>query len=421
MAHPLIATLKSLKGNPRGVVLTEPLWGISYNLFAPYVSLYMLSLGMTDRLIGLTVSISMILQIVWSLLGGITTDKMGRKRATLVFDLLSWSVPCLVWAVAQNFTYFLVAAIFNSTWRISMTAWTCLLVEDSEPRQLVDIYSWIYISGLLAAFFAPLAGLLVQTFSLVPTMRGLYLLAVVMMTAKFFIMNGMVTETAQGRVRMHETRHQRLREILGEYRQIFARMLAAPRTLAALGILAVMTIASTINGSFWSIIAAEKIGIPLDRLAYYPFARSILMLVFYFLVIPRISGKPFKRPMLAGFCAYLLSHLVLVLVPQKSYLLLLVSVLLEACAVAVLSPFLDRLVAVSIEPEERARILSLVYVAVIMLSSPFGWIAGTLSSINRALPFVLTMSLFALGALLVWLASRFPEPVVEEEILLTTE
>ena len=36
--NPLISTLKNLRGNPRACVYTEPLWGIPYNLFAPYAS-----------------------------------------------------------------------------------------------------------------------------------------------------------------------------------------------------------------------------------------------------------------------------------------------------------------------------------------------------------------------------------------------
>jgi hypothetical protein len=45
-------------------------------------------------------------------------------------------------------------------------------------------------------------------------------------------------------------------------------------------------------------------------------------------------------------------------------------------------------------------------VALIVLISPFGWIAGQLSAIDRALPFALNMGLFAIGAGLVWVIGR---------------
>jgi hypothetical protein len=47
-----------------------------------------------------------------------------------------------------------------------------------------------------------------------------------------------------------------------------------------------------------------------------------------------------------------------------------------------------------------------IYVALIVLISPFGWIAGQLSAIDRALPFALNMGLFAVGVGLVWLIGR---------------
>ena len=55
--HSLFTTLQNLKGNPRGCVYTEPLWGIPFNLYVPYVSVYMLALGVSKEQIGLIASI----------------------------------------------------------------------------------------------------------------------------------------------------------------------------------------------------------------------------------------------------------------------------------------------------------------------------------------------------------------------------
>jgi MFS family permease len=217
--HSLIATLKSLTGNPRGCVYNEPLWGIPFNLYAPYISIYMLALGLSDKQIGLTVSISWGFQIFLALLSGVVTDKLGRRLTTLIFDILAWSVPSLISAVAQNYWYFLAAAIINSFWRIPLNSWTCLLVEDADQDQLVDIYTWIYIANQLVGFVAPLTGVLISMFSLIPTMRGLYVFAAIMFTVKAVVTYQMTQETAQGKIRLHETRHQ----------SIFSRTYANPK------------------------------------------------------------------------------------------------------------------------------------------------------------------------------------------------
>jgi len=165
--HSLITSLRSLTGNPRGCVYTELLWGIPFNLYAPYVSIYMIALGLSDADIGLIVSISWGFQVIFALLSGIITDKMGRRQTTLIYDILAWAVPALVAALAQDFWYLLIAGIINSTWRITMNSWTCLLVEDAEPEQLVDIYTWISISNQIVGFIAPLAGIAIGIFTLV--------------------------------------------------------------------------------------------------------------------------------------------------------------------------------------------------------------------------------------------------------------
>ena len=265
--HSLITTLKSLRGNPRGCVYTEPLWGVPFNLYAPYISIYMLALGLSDKHIGQIVSISWGFQIILALLSGVITDKLGRRRSTLVFDLLSWSVPAFISALAQNYWFFLAAAVINSAWRVSLNSWTCLLVEDADQSQLVDIYTWIYIANILVGFIAPLAGVLIGVFSLVPSMRGLYFFAAFMFTLKAFVTFRMTKETGQGQVRLQETDRQSVLVMLSEYKGVLRGILHNPQTLYTGAILVVLGISSVISGSFWAIIVTEKLLIPTRMLA----------------------------------------------------------------------------------------------------------------------------------------------------------
>jgi DHA1 family tetracycline resistance protein-like MFS transporter len=413
MAHPLFSALKHLKGNARGCVYTEPLWGIPFNLYAPYVSVYMLSFGLTDASIGLIISISLVFQFMFSLLSGAITDKLGRRRTTFIFDMISWSIPCLIYAVAHNFAFFLAAALVNSMWRITMNSWSCLLVEDTDSKQLLDIYTWIYISGLLVGFVSPLAGLLIKTYSLVPTMRALYLFAFVMYTLKFVVMNEMVTETKHGLIRMEETKHQSLFSLLSEYRDVFKQILRAPHTLYTIGIMLALSACQTVNGTFWSILVTKKLMIPAQDLAIYPFFRSAVMLIFYFFVMPRIKEMKFRNPMLIGAAGFLFSQALLITIPQQSYWLLGVSTLLDAVSLSTVSILIDRMVAITVDAKERARILAIIYVMVISFTSPFGWIAGLLSEVNRNLPFIMNMVIITFGGVLVFLAARHADQQVE--------
>jgi hypothetical protein len=96
------------------------------------------------------------------------------------------------------------------------------------------------------------------------------------------------------------------------------------------------------------------------------------------------------------------------------------SVVLEALALSLVSPMTESLLALSMESQERARVSAMVYVALIVMVSPFGWIAGQLSALDRALPFALNTFLFGLGIVLVWVIGRpsflpaAPQPVQQE-------
>lgn len=403
MSETLVGTLRGLRGNARGAIITEPLWGIPFNLFAPYASVYMLALGLRDSQVGMVTSVAMAGQVVMALLAGVIIDKMGRKRATLVFDILAWSIPCLLWACAQDIRWFIAAGLVNSLRKVPDISWNCLLVEDSDPEDLMHIYALSFIAGQMSVFFAPVAGVLITHFTLVPSVRGMYVLACVMMTTKFIVLNGMVSETRQGAVRMAETRGRSVVSLLGEYRGVLRQIRSAPHTLLTIALMVVVSIVTVVQGTFWSIIVTERIHIPAGHIALYPFARSLIMLGFLFLVVPRLRGVCFGRPMMLAFAGYAVSQIVLINVPERGYGWLLLSTVLEAGCYSVVATQVERLAVVNVDARERARIVAMAHLTVIACTTPFGWVAGMLSQSNRALPFVLNAALLTVG---IWVVRR---------------
>lgn len=404
--HPLLRTLLDLRGNPRACVYTEPLWGIPFNLYAPYISIYMLALGLSDVQIGLIASIGMAFQIVFAFLGGAITDKLGRRNATFIFDLISWCIPALVWALAQNFTHFLIAAIINSVWRVPATSWHCLLVEDAEQDQLIDIYAWIHISGLLAVFFAPLAGLLIARYQTVPTVRGLYLFTFFMMAVKIILLYIFSTETRQGEIRLNETKGQSIFVILKQYGGVVKQLINTPITVMMMFLILIRSITSLVNGTFWGIIVTERLNIPVENVALFPFVRSAVILLLFFFLVPKMNKISLEKPLVLGFLLFAASQFLLIITPINGYFLLIISTVLEAFSLALLNPILDSLFVINVDAQERARITAMIQVAAIALTSPFGWLAGILSETDRMLPFVMNIVLIILGGVLAYSISR---------------
>jgi len=303
--------------------------------------------------------------------------------------------------------FFVLAALMNSLYRISHTAWTCLMVEDAEERHLLHIWTWIMIFAVSSAFFAPLGGWFVERYGLIPAVRGLFVFGFIVLTAKFVVLYVYSHETVRGVQRMLETRHRSLTSLLGEYRGVLSQVLYSRPILAALSLMVITSIYITVSNNFWGVLFTGKLGFPSSQISTYVAVRSIIMTICFFLIGPRLTNlRHFRLPLWIGFAAFLLSQLLLVVMPPQAVLLLVVSVLLEAVASALVSPMTESLLALSMESDERARVSAMVYVALIVLISPFGWIAGQLSALDRSLPFALNTALFAIGIVLVWFIGR---------------
>lgn len=189
----------------------------------------------------------------------------------------------------------------------------------------------------------------------------------------------------------------------------------------ALSLMVITNIYSLINTNFWGVLFTGKLGFASSQISIYVALRSIIMTICFFLIGPRLTNVyRFRLPLWTGFSVFFVSQFLLVVMPAQAGLLLGVSVVLEAFAFALVSPMTESILAISLESNERARVSAMVYVTLIVFTSPFGWIAGQLSALNRSLPFVLTMALFAVGMVLVWLAGRpgfltlRAEPVVQD-------
>jgi len=407
--HPLINTLLTLRGNPRACVYTEPLWCIPHYLYIPFVSVYMSALFLTDSQIGLVASATMFFMAIFALLSGAITDKLGRKKTTLIFDILSWSIPCLLWAFSQNFWWFMVAAAFNGMMQITTNSWMCLLVEDAEKSAMVKIFSIIHIIGQMAVIFAPISAVLVNRFSVVPVMRGLYLFSFLSMTTKFIILFKFCGETEVGKVRKKETANMTIFKILSGYGQIFKRILESPGMMLALGISVIFNITSMILVNFFGLYTTGFLLIPEHFLAYYPIVRSVIIISFLYFVQPKLSRFGFKRPMLTGVLLYIASHAVLLTAPIENLIIPFVYIIVEACAYSLVMPNRDSIVVLLIDPDERARISSIMIVLTLCCSIPFGYLAGWLSDMDRRLPFMLGAALFMIVFVVICIGGKLME------------
>lgn len=396
----LIQTLKKLEGNPKYCVLTEPLWTIPYNLYLPYVSLYMYSFGINDAKIGLLLSIGMIFQVVAALFGGILTDKLGRRLTTLIFDIISWSIPTLLWAFAQNIWWFIAATILNSMWQVTNISWTCLLVEDCKESRLVNVYTWVQITGLLSVFFAPLTSFFVKEYSMQSTIRIVYLITSLSMTLKFIILYVKGHETAMGKQRQQQSKDRSILSMFKEYTQVFRKIFHHPQTFLIIALIVLYRSSELIHQSFFGLLVTQDLRIPAEYLAIFPMLKAIITLIIFFLLQNFFNRFPVKKVTEWGLLTLILSLIILILAPAQNLSYIFLHTFLYAVAFALIAPRLDSMLAWFVDKQDRARTLGIIYTLTITFAAPFPWLSGILSGINRHWPFIASIILITLALFL---------------------
>ncbi|GGR47448.1 MFS family permease [Nocardioides luteus] len=416
-------TLLHLRGNPRACVWTEPMWGLSMALVLPYLSVFMLVLGLEDAQIGLLATVGMVSQVAFGLAGGIITDRMGRRLTTALFDVIAYVIPCLIWAVAQDFWAFLAASLLNGALQVTQNAWDCLLVEDAERDQITGIYSLVRVASDFSALFAPIAAFMVARFGLEPAVRVLFVNAAVVMLAKAVLLYAYSTETRRGRMRMAETRSVSLWRLFAGYGDAVRLLARSHGSLLALAIATLVAAVTLVNGTFWQVLVSRHLLVPDPVLPFFPMVRSLLSVLFLFTLIRRLtSGHDLKYATLWGFGVYLAGQLLLVAIPTsaggadlRTYALLGVCLLLDAFGVGMLFMLSESLVAFHVDEAERSRVMALQRTAIMLAAAPFGWISGWLSGIDRTYPFWLTAALLLIGLVttVFWWAGPHAEPTAE--------
>ncbi|SHO42918.1 MFS transporter [Anaerocolumna xylanovorans] len=407
--HPLWRTLRSLKGNQRACVVTEPLWAIPNNLFLPFASIYMAAIGLQDVQIGMVASLGLAAQFLSGLLSGAIVDKYGRRRTMLVFGLLSWLLPCMLWAGAQGYWYFMFAAALNGMWRITGNSFSCMIVEDGDSGQLINIYTILNFFGLMAGFISPVAGLCIDRFTLVPTMRVIYLAAMILMAIKFVIQYRLAKESGIGLRRREECRGHSLSSLAFGGWGVFVSALRHTKLLPYVVLMTLMTCFNIVQATFWPLFVTASYGISASMLSVFPMVKAITTILVYLFITSHISMRSLRHPLLFGLGLQFLGLTVLLLCmpfAAASIWAVSFSAICEAFALAVLGPVTESMMSVAIPAKERARVNSLIMAMILLISIPVGWIAGQLSQRDRMLPLVMNIGLLLAEFLMVLVITR---------------
>jgi MFS family permease len=389
--------LHDLPRNSRNCLVIEPMWALFGGVIFYFAPLYMKELGVTEVEMGLINSVGLFFAFVFFLVAGPLTNKYGRHRTSLVWDIFSWTTSMVLWALAQDFWWFLVAVFFNSAVKVTMVSWNLLVSEDARDDQRVKIFAIVNLIGALGGFVSLVAGLLLDTFGVVPTMRVTYFAGALCMTTMFVVRNFFTTETENGRRVREATQDTPLVTLVVDQLASLGRAVKDGH-FVVLTVLYLLITAVSSFAFFQILYLKDTLGYTNTELAVVPAVNSLLTIVLLTVVLPRIPRNAERLGLLVGFGVCLVGAVGFLFLGPHSLGAVLAVQGLGAAALVLVGTYRDSVFMNTVEEAQKAELFGLVNMLAMLLSIPTGWLAGWLFSLHPLGPFVALVGLFALGA-----------------------
>lgn len=389
-AFRIIQSYKILRGNARLSINLELMFGIPFSLLTFYNSLYMKSQGITDRQIGYIISIQYLSASIFALFGGTITDALGRKKTLLIFDLIAWPAATLLWLFSNNFWMFAAAAVINSTNQIVMVAWTCFLVEDASSQERVAAFNLTNLLSQCSGLVLPIGGLIVQHMGIVMGQRLILAFSTVILATRILIRDHYAVETSIGKQIMEDRKNYRTRPKNNLYIRSLKVMFkeSAILTASLVNILCnVGFVVFSFTGKclYFVPYLTEVLGLDKSHVSVVGTVASVMMLVVFAFVVPRISRFDSRLNVIGGVLAQIIAFIVLIIIPKGSYTLTILSTVIYFLGFGVVRTYMDSMFADAAEGKERAGIYSITNVFTSLSIAVTGSLTGFLYSTKPVL------------------------------------
>lgn len=409
----IIESFKILKGNTRVSIQFEPLWGIPFVLYNFYLSLYMKEIGVTNQEIGYLIAIGFLAGTIFSMFGGVITDKLGRKKTTLIFDLISWPLVMIIYLFANNFWMFALATVVNSVVRIVAVSWNLMVIEDADNDQRVAAFNLLNIITIATGVIIPIAGILVNAFGVVHGERIFLGLSAVSMTTMMLVRNHYYVETRTGKQILEEHRKNPMSNIFKNAlpHHAIRELIKKPVTLMVVCVMVLFNIYITLGGFnslYFAPYMTEVLSLGKSTISILGGIYSAVLFFIFVFINPVISRLNKTVNMIVGLVIQAVALFLLTTIPQGNLIIASLCVILFAFGFGIFKPFIDSLLAEVTEGKDRAGVYSMINMAICIGTALMGVVSGILYVLNpRMLYFTsIAILLTCVGILVAILKSK---------------
>jgi len=385
--------LADLPRNARYCIIFEPMWAVFNGMIFFYTPLYMKNLGISEIEMGIVNTAALFSAFFFFFIAAPITNKLGRKKTTLIFDLIAWGPPMLLWAFARSFWYFLAAGVVNTAVRVVFVSWNCLISEDTEADKRSKVYGIINVIGVISGIFTPVTGLFIAKYGTVATMRVLFVIGFASYVSMFFLRNALVTETRAGRVLIDKHSGFSLIQGLKSYVATLSYVFKNRYNILLSLIYIITNFISSLN-FFQVIYLKEQLKFSEIFISLAPAVNTVVYILLYVLVIPVLGRFRECKVLGVSFSICTLGALLFLFIPEKGFLVFLVAICILSVGNMLSLTYRDTAFMNNLGEHEKADAFSGIQTLTTFICIPSGYLAGYIYEINPKYPFIAIFTLF---------------------------
>ncbi|MBQ3696401.1 MAG: MFS transporter [Spirochaetales bacterium] len=366
--------LLGLERNARICLGFFPLWAVPYTIYTYYLSLFLIEEGLSSTGIASLMTVANVSALVFSLFAAPIVDRMGRRNATFVFDILSSALPCLLYLISGNIVVALIAQAVSGMNRIMSTGFYLLMIENTSESNSVNSMNIFNVILVGAGLTTPLAGFVVSKMGLLAGERLFLIISLVMMTAQATARHFMVRETETGMAIMRARERFSFKETAIGFGKTVRYMIKNRNVRSAMIINSLIyvyyTVGTTISLFFTPYFSEHRnlSGVTLGLVGGIYAGGTLFSMI---VINPRVRPRQLYPYTIISGLVSILGFVLLILCPLNNTILLFAAIILISVSYGALKTIADSLLALEMTNEYSSGLYAISFI----LSSVLGIIA----------------------------------------------
>ncbi|MBR6235786.1 MAG: MFS transporter [Spirochaetales bacterium] len=366
--------LLGLERNARICLGFFPLWAVPYTIYTYYLSLFLIEEGLSSTGIASLMTVANVSALVFSLFAAPIVDRMGRRNATFVFDILSSALPCLLYLISGNIVVALIAQAVSGMNRIMSTGFYLLMIENTSESNSVNSMNIFNVILVGAGLTTPLAGFVVSKMGLLAGERLFLIISLVMMTAQATARHFMVRETETGMAIMRARERFSFKETAIGFGKTVRYLIKNRNVRSAMIINSLIyvyyTVGTTISLFFTPYFSEHRnlSGVTLGLVGGIYTGGTLFSMI---VINPRVRPRQLYPYTIISGLVSILGFILLIICPLNNNILLFAAIILISVSYGALKTIADSLLALEMTNEYSSGLYAISFI----LSSVLGIIA----------------------------------------------